>query len=188
MISQVREIIPDAKLIVDLPGNKIRTKNLSEPIRLINGETFELLHHQINYKEFYKYIKHGNIISANDSLYKMEVLDVCSTGIKRLSHSDGLLFNNKGLYIQGINCNFSFLLNADIKLIEIVCKCNVDYLSLSYVRTVDDIKTAKRMISSHSPPKIKIIIKIETAAAVKNIDSILREVDLINVDREGSLF
>jgi pyruvate kinase len=59
----------------------------------------------------------------------------------------------------------------------------VDYISLSFVRTVDDIRTAKRVVFSHPDTKIKIIAKIETASAVKNIEGILREIDTINVDR-----
>ena len=183
MISQVREIIPDAELIVDLPGNKIRTKNLPEPIRLIKGETFELFHYQVNYPDFYKHIKKGDIIVANDSLCNMEVVDICNSRIKILSNSDGLLSNNKGLHVQEVHSNIPFMFDTDIKLIDSACKHNVDYLSLSFVRTADDIKTAKKLIFSHPQKKIKIIAKIETAAAVKNIQLILREVDIINVDR-----
>tara|TARA_Y100000294_G_C8563315_1_gene339856 strand:+ start:94 stop:1062 length:969 start_codon:yes stop_codon:yes gene_type:complete len=187
MISQVRDILPDAKLILDLPGNKIRTKNLSEPIRLINGETFELFHYQVNYGEFSKLIKQGDIISANDSLCKMKVVDICDARIKILSYSDGLLFNNKGLHAQGISDKLPFLFDSDIKLIGVACKHKIDYLSLSFVRDVSDIEAATKVISSHHAPDLKIISKIETAAALKNIKAILQEIDIINVDR-GDLF
>ncbi len=52
IIEKVRDILPSAEIMIDLPGNKIRTKNLLEPIRLTNGQTIELFDYQINYPVF----------------------------------------------------------------------------------------------------------------------------------------
>ena len=35
MAGTIRSFVPDAKIMIDLPGNEVSTQNLSEPIRLI---------------------------------------------------------------------------------------------------------------------------------------------------------
>ena len=48
LIERVKGILPNSKVMIDLPGNKIRTADLPEPIRLVRGEYFDLYDHQIN--------------------------------------------------------------------------------------------------------------------------------------------
>ena len=77
----------DPKIMIDLPGNKVRTRNLSESIRLSKGESFHLADFNLNYPEFGNHLKGGDIIHANDSIYTLEVDEVSSHGIKIISHS-----------------------------------------------------------------------------------------------------
>jgi pyruvate kinase len=181
IIETVRDILPSAEIMIDLPGNKIRTKNLLEPIRLKNNQTIELFDYQINYQGFFTHLKKADIIYANDSELKLEVKEINNSSIKMISHSDGLLLNNKGLHIPGIHENIPFIFDRDKELIHIATRHRVNYISLSYVRTHNDIKIVKDILSNNDKPEI--IAKIETAAAVENLDSILEEVDMVNVDR-----
>lgn len=181
IMDKLRDILPTAEIMIDLPGNKIRTKNLSEPIRLISNQTFELFDYQINYQGFFTHLKEADIIYANDSEYKLEVKEVSNSSIKILAHSDGILLNNKGLHIPGIHENIPFVFDRDEELINIASEHSADYISLSYVRTHNDIRLVKDMLSNNH--KTKIIAKIETAAAIENLNSILNEVEMVNVDR-----
>lgn len=181
IIEKVRDILPSAEIMIDLPGNKIRTKNLLEPIRLTNGQTIELFDYQINYPGFFTHLKEADIIYASDSELKLEVKEINNSSIEIISHSDGLLLNNKGLHIPGIHENIPFIFDRDKELIHIATRHRVNYISLSYVRTHNDIKIVKNILSNNDKPEI--IAKIETAAAVENLDSILDEVDMVNVDR-----
>jgi pyruvate kinase len=180
IINQVKGILPDAEIMIDLPGNKVRTANLLEPIRLIKGETFDLSDYEINYSKFYSHLKKGDIIKANDSIFTLEVIDIKGSTLKILSHSDGILLTNKGLHVHNIHKDIPFLFERDLKLIECAIKNKIHYVSLSFVRTVEDVVQAKKLLDNTS---IIIFAKIETAMAVKNLESILKEVDNINVDR-----
>ena len=73
MAGTIRSFVPDAKIMIDLPGNKVRTQNLSEPIRLIKGESFFLADYNLNYSQFGNHLKKGDLIHANDSIYTLEV-------------------------------------------------------------------------------------------------------------------
>ncbi len=181
MIEKVRDILPAAEIMIDLPGNKIRTKNLLKPIRLINGQTIELFDYQVNYQVFFTHLNKADIIHANDSEIKLEVKEINNSSIKLISHSDGLLSNNKGLHIPGIHANIPFIFDRDKELIHLAVRHRVNYISLSYVRTHEDIKIVKEILSNNE--ETKIIAKIETVAAVDNLDNIINEVDMVNVDR-----
>lgn len=180
LVEEVRSILPAAKIMIDLPGNKIRTANLSEPIRLIKGEHFTLHDHEVNFPEFKKYLNKGDIVLANDSVFTFEVEEIMEFSIKFLSHSDGLLFSNKGLNAKGIYENMPFISNRDSVFIKLACSSGLDYISLSFVKDAEDVRQVKRMIGDSN---IRIIAKIETLLAVHNLDSILDEVESILIDR-----
>jgi len=179
IINQIRSILPNAEIMMDLPGNKVRTSNLSEPIRLVRGESFILHDYEINYSKFHALLKQGDIVHANDSVYSFEVVEIKEASIKLLSHSDGLLQSNKGLHVKNIHKDIPFIFEKDFKLIEVACQFEIDYLALSFVRTPEDIGEVKKLLSKD----IQLISKIETAQAIENLDSILKEVDSILIDR-----
>lgn len=180
LVDKVRRILPRAKIMIDLPGNKIRTANLSEPIRLIRGERFFLNDYQINYPHFHERLKKGDRILANDSIFTLEVVHKTSSGVELLSHSDGLLSSNKGLHIKGIHRGIPFIFDKDRALIMTACSCGIDYISLSFVRTADDIREVKKILPKK---EVHLIAKIETLDAVKNMEEIFPEVESVLVDR-----
>lgn len=91
-ILKIREQIPDADILMDLPGNKVRTKDLPDGgIMVENGKRFELPCQCFNYTEFYKHLKPGMTAWANDSIFEFEVVSADSEKIVFLSKSDGVL-------------------------------------------------------------------------------------------------
>ena len=180
LTDQVKKVLPDALIMLDLPGNKIRTGVLSEPIRLIKNDSFILHDYQVNYPEFSLFLKKGDIIRANDSIFTMEVIEVNKNSVRLMSHSDGLLHSNKGLHVRGIHKDIPFLFEKDYSLIEIANNSHIEYLSLSFVRTKDDICEAKKALKNNNT---HLIAKIETQAAVNNLHDIFQEVESILVDR-----
>ncbi len=55
----------------------------------------------------------------------------------------------------------------------------VDYVALSFVRRADDLAELRRLV----PPGIKLVAKIEKAAALEDLDGILRASDAVMVAR-----
>lgn len=177
-VHMIREQVPNADILLDLPGNKVRTANLMDPITLKKGESFFLSYNQTNFKEYYKYLKIGDIVYANDSIFKFEVKSIKDGFIEFISFSDGILLNNKGMHVRGINEKLPFLFEKDYELINLANKMNVSFVGLSFVRDVEDIKLAKSLIKNS-----KLIVKIETKLAVNNINNILLENDYFLIDR-----
>jgi len=180
MMARTRAILPNAKIMIDLPGNKIRTAKLSEPIRLIRDESFILYDYQTNYPGFCGCLNKGDIVRANDSIFTLEVMEADKLSAKMLSHSDGLLHSNKGLHIKGVHKDIPFLFEKDRRLMDIADNHDVDYLSLSYVRTAADVQEVKRALAKKD---LHLIAKVETQAAIDNLQDIFKEVESILVDR-----
>ena len=180
-ILEIKRQIKDAKILIDLPGNKIRTANFEYGfIEVEEGKEFEIYFHQFNFKDFYKYIKPGDIVLANDSIFKFEVVKIDEENRKIIfkSYSTGKLLNNKGFHIKGVNKKLPFLFEKDKKLIELANRYSIDFVGLSFVRNEKDIKEAKSLIENST-----VIAKVETLDAVNNLNKILEEVEFILIDR-----
>ena len=180
LINTIRGTIPDARILLDMPGNKIRTCNIFQPIHLSKGESFILLDGQINYKYFYKKVRSGDAVTANDGKLKFEVVESNDKKIRFRSHSTGVLGNNKGLHLKGINEELPYLFDKDKDIIEIALQDKVDFLGLSYVRDREDIKKVKVLLGSS---EVELMSKVEVMSAINNLDSILNEVNNIIIDR-----
>ena len=181
-ILKIKSQVHDAKILMDLPGNKVRTSGFENGyIILEEGEHFTLSFNQMNYTKFYKHLIVGDIVWANDSIFKFKVIEIDETIglITFYSYSSGKLQNNKGMHVRGIHENIPFLFDKDKELIELANKHKLSYVGLSFVRTREDIIEAKGKIDS----EITVISKVETKAAVDNLESILMEVDHILIDR-----
>lgn len=179
-IAFVRGAVPDAKILIDLPGNKIRVAHVEEPIPLAKGRIFTLLHHQFNYKDFHRFLRPGQTVLANDSLYRFEVKRIEENHIEFLSHSDGALTNNKGFHLHGEDLDLPFLFEKDLELIAVGVEKKVSALGLSFIRTDKDVDAARAAVAMKT---IRLIGKVETLAAIKNLDAILGKLDSILVDR-----
>ena len=180
-ILKIRNQIPNATILMDLPGNKVRTEGFEYGfIEIKAGEDFNINFNQTNYKEFFKHLKVGDIVWANDSIFKFEVKNINYefSAITFLSYSTGKLLNNKGMHVRGIHAMIPFLFNKDKELIKLANKHNLDFIGLSFVRDAKDVKEAKELIQ-----KSTIISKVETLSAVNNLNEILDEVEYILIDR-----
>lgn len=182
-IDRVKALIPEASILIDLPGNKIRTAILDEPVRLIKGENFMLYPHQLNYPGFCSLVKSGAVVHANDAVYEFEVLESSENGVLFKSRSDGMLHSNKGLHVPGINASIPFLFKRDLDLLELSCRKNLGHVSLSFVRDARDVELARTKLDDFGGQNVNLIAKIETASAVANIDEIAPLVAALNIDR-----
>lgn len=178
-ICNIRNQIPGAPILLDLPGNKVRTANIDVGIQLEKGKTFELTGDHFNYPEFYQHLKPGMTAWANDSMFEFEVLSADAEKIVFRSKSDGVLINNKGVHVRGIHQDIPFLFQKDKQLIELANRYKLEFVGLSFVRSAANVQEAQALIG----PDTQVISKIETIDAVEHINEILPLVQYILVDR-----
>lgn len=179
-IEKIRSQVPGAAILMDLPGNKVRTKDVpNNGIELVKGEQFTIPNECFNYPFFYRHLKPGMTAWANDSVFEFEVIAVDDEKITFLSKSDGVLINGKGVHVRGMHKDIPFLFEKDKQLIQVANKYHLEYVGLSFVRSAENVKEAKALLAEN----IKIISKIETLDAVNDINNILPLVEYILVDR-----
>jgi pyruvate kinase len=179
IVAGIRTHISDAEILLDLPGNKVRTYGLAKPITLVKGDVFEISKENFTLTSFGDYLSKGDVVWANDSLYRFEVVSVDGDFIRFKSGCDGLLGSNKGMHVRGISQHLPFLFDKDERLIEVANDSGIDYVGLSYVRDVNDLKLGQKLVSS----SIKVLPKIETRLAVENLADILSCTPRILIDR-----
>jgi pyruvate kinase len=91
----------------------------------------------------------------------------------------GTLFSRKGVNVPETQLNFSGYTQKDLDDMKFALAEGVDYIAVSFVQTGDDIRKIKELVDG----KARIIAKIETSQALRNIDDIIRESDSIMVAR-----
>lgn len=177
-VKKIRSQVGKAPILIDLPGNKIRTK-LSQPIAVTTGEEFVLSSESFNYPDYYQLLQPGMVVWANDSVFRFIVQSANSKEIVFHSESTGLLQNGKGMHVRGIHDKIPFLFEKDRELIELCNRLSIEYVGLSFVRTAQNIREAKALLNS----SIEVVSKVETEEAVHNLIEILNEVSTVLVDR-----
>ena len=179
-IQEIRRQEPDADILLDLPGNKVRTKDLpGGSIELKAGREFTIPSKCFNYADFYKHLLPGMTAWANDSIFEFEVISANEKEIVLLSKSNGTLINNKGVHVRGIHNQIPYLFEKDRQLIHLANKWELSYVGLSFVRNAENVKESKALVDD----KTEIITKIETLDAVDNINEILPLTNYILIDR-----
>lgn len=99
---------------------------------------------------------------------------------------DGVLKPQKPLFFPEFDhkkeFDMSVVTTKDIRDIHSSIKLGVDYISVSYVESKDDIQEVKDLLSVKGR-HIKIIAKIQNKAALKNFEEILEIADGIIIAR-----
>ena len=167
----------DIKTMVDLCGPEIRI-DIAEPINIIKDSIY-VLGKDIKVKEGnIDILDVGDIIVFGDGEISFKIIEK-DEYLKCISLNNGILKRNKKITNENLCKTIPFLSGADINDIKHAIELNMDYLCVSFVNTVEDIKKVKEITND----KIKIIAKIETVEGVTNLKEILPLVDGIMIGR-----
>lgn len=182
-------------IMLDLKGPEIRIKTFENgSIELQDGQIFTLTTGDVignqnivsvTYKDLPNVLKAGDRILLNDGFSELEVLSVNNYDVITKVIEGGKLSNNKSINLPNVNIDMPYLSKVDKDDIKFGVEQDVDYIALSFVRTADDVREAKKYIRSlgGNSDQIKIISKIENQQGVDNINSIIAESDGIMVAR-----
>ncbi len=91
----------------------------------------------------------------------------------------GTLLSRKGVNVPETHLAFGGLTEKDLQDLDFALKEGVDYIAVSFVQNGEDIRNVKKIVQGRA----KIIAKIESSQALKNIDEIIRETDSIMIAR-----
>ncbi|OLS26400.1 MAG: Pyruvate kinase [Candidatus Heimdallarchaeota archaeon LC_3] len=195
-IKMIREVSPEISVLVDLPGIKIRTGNLEEPISVKPGEHVVFYYSElsspdyqgisipIDYKIVAKNVKEGSNIFINDGIlhFKIDYIDDDGIIYSKVI-SGGLIESRKGINLPGMNLGIKVPTRSDIERINFAIDIDADFIAISFVSDRSEVHEVRKIIQNKTNKKIGLISKIEREEALMNFSGILEVSDGIMVAR-----
>lgn len=182
-----------SSVLVDLQGPKLRIGVLEkEGVLLKDGQevlftTTECTGNEkklfITYPSFPKDVETGNPILVDDGKIKLEVIATNGKDeVRAKVVHGGALFSKKGVNLPGTKISLPCLTEKDLADLDFALSQQVDWIGLSFVRSVTDIVELKTIIRDKKS-NARVIAKIEKPEAMGEIDNIIDMADGIMVAR-----
>ena len=180
-------------ILQDLSGPKIRTGPLrdGQPIALAAGRELRIAAGDdpggpgrvfTPYAELVASAKPGDRLLLDDGKIELRVTGRLDGDLVTLVVNGGLLGEHKGINAPGVALPAAAVTAKDEADLRFGLELGVDLVALSFVQTVDDVLTARR-IMREADKDVPIIAKIERPQALDHLDAILTAADGVMVAR-----
>ncbi|HMK25084.1 MAG TPA: pyruvate kinase [Chitinophagaceae bacterium] len=180
-------------IIGDLQGPKLRVGDIEGgEMEIMRGDILTFTNEKVignkeriyvSYPDLHNDVKPGNLIMINDG--KLEVI------VKKiLKNNDvqvqvvlgGTLSSKKGINLPDTKISLPALTKKDLADLDFIIEQKLDWVALSFVRSVNDIEILRKKLE-HKQSMTKIIAKIEKPEALENLRDIIIESDAVMIAR-----
>jgi pyruvate kinase len=124
----------------------------------------------------------GDIILVDDGRMVFTVTKVDSRRVHVVATQGGQLRDRVGVSLPARRVRLATLTEKDKADLSFGLSLGIDYVALSFVRNSDDIRLVRDICEAWGRPT-PIVAKIETPAAIENLDSIIQATDAVMVAR-----
>jgi pyruvate kinase len=178
-------------ILVDLPGPKVRAASFGEdeglmlieglPIRLTPGNTRSTIEMvEVDYPDLLTDIHPGDRLMFGDGAVIVEIHEHAGDHLVGQVAHGGWVQGRPGVHIPSDRLRVSSPTENDLRLLDAFIDVDVDIVALSFVRSAHDV----RRIGTEPHPRGPLVVaKIETRAAVDNLDGIIEASGAIMVAR-----
>jgi pyruvate kinase len=178
-------------LLFDISGPKLRLSRFEGQVEIEQGQTIYLTKGKTDLEHNTIGVNHPRII---DSIHKGErvfiddgdiLLDVVSTGddrVKLKAANPGTLLPSKGINLPDSDITIPTISEKDRRDIKTAVEQQADFVALSFVRSPDDIKQARRLIAKNNGDQ-QLIAKLEKREAIDALEEIMDISDGVMVAR-----
>ena len=190
-IDSVRANERPLAVLVDLAGPKIRLGSLfqepttlraADQVRFVRGEATAADELTSNYDRLVDDLQVGNRVMLTDGTVSLEVIESKDDEVRCRVLNDGVIRSRQGINLPGVKLSTPALTEHDKRCAAWAAHQDVDYVSLSFVRSGEEIEELRALLTSldcHAP----IVAKIEKPEALANLDTIVRVTDAVMVAR-----
>lgn len=178
-------------ILQDLGGPKIRLGQLrdgkitlkhGDRVRLVAGEYAEGDVIPVNYPSLLEDIEEGNPILVADGTVQLNVIEKKSREAVCEVEAGGIIYSRKGVNFPWSRLSVRAFTDKDREDLKVGLEEEVDFVALSFIRSLVDIEEPRRIISQ-SLCRPMLIAKIEKREAVEDFEQILSAVDAVMVAR-----
>lgn len=176
-------------IIADLQGPKLRIGTFkTEKVLLQKGQKFTLdmlpedgdeTRVTLPHKEIFAVLKEGDKLLLNDGNIELEVLKNKNCVAETVVRVGGYLSAHKGVNLPNVKLPISAITEKDKKDLAFALELGVDWVCLSFVQSVEDVRMARKLIGD----KAWVISKLEKPSAVDELDLVVQESDGVMVAR-----
>lgn len=178
-------------ILVDLAGPKFRLGVLpDEGIFCGRDETFFLVKRDpsapnelvTTYEALVDELSVGDLVMLADGTVSMRVEELLPDRARLRVEQHGIIRSRQGINLPGVKLSAPAISVEDHQHAIWAAKAGVDFVSLSFVRSPDEVRTLKDIIRSNSS-SARVIAKIEKREALERLDEIVAEADGVMVAR-----
>ncbi len=191
-VEWVREANPavaPVAVMADLQGPKHRLEQLAASPLMVkagqmlrmgpDGQGYEL---PIDEPDVLNSLAVGDKILVGDGDVALRVRAAEGKGFEVEVLTSGAIKSRQGVTVAGKSFQGSCLTDKDKYDVFEAAKMGVDYIALSYVKSASDMLELRRLVDQYDPG-IRLVAKIETKEALRDIDQILQASDVVMVAR-----
>jgi pyruvate kinase len=177
-------------VLQDLQGPKVRLGDFEGKIEVTTGQEL-VFEYKGNYEETGRIptqydlstkVQPGERLYLFDGKVRTTVTGVEGNLVHAKVENNGFLLKRKGMNLPDTDFKGDIITEKDMADIKFGATQDIDYVAMSFVQTANDINNLRKILADHGSDA-KIIAKIETLAAVDNIEEIVKASDAVMVAR-----
>ncbi len=177
-------------IIQDLQGPKIRLGDFDGIITVKAGQSLSLKY-KADYErtgyipiqyDLSKKVKRGERLYIFDGKVRTIVTSVKDGIVHVKADNEGILIKRKGINLPDTDFGGDIITAKDKEDMAFGSTQDIDYVAMSFVQSEQDIRNVRKILKNLGSTS-KIIAKIETKAAVDNLERIMLETDAAMVAR-----
>lgn len=180
-------------VLADLQGPKIRLGRFADgPVEWKTGERVRITvedvegtHDRVSttYKELADDVRPGDRLLVDDGNLALVAVEIENgTDVVCDVTEGGMVSNNKGLSLPGVEVSVPAMSEKDAEDLEFALLLGVDYIALSFVRHPEDVKLVHQVMDEVGIRR-PVIAKIEKPEAVERLEDIVLAFDGVMVAR-----
>ncbi|OAN45606.1 pyruvate kinase [Paramagnetospirillum marisnigri] len=188
-IALIRKAVPQVAILLDLPGRKVRTVDVKTPLTFAVGDRVVFTTDRakpaegripVDHPKLTEQVQVGGMIMGNDGLFRFKVEAIEGSDIVCRAETAGIMGDRKGINIPGVTLGAAPLRAHDLDLVALAAETGVDFLGLSFVESAGDVAQVRAKVGSVFP---RLVAKVETRAALADLDDIAIVADGLMIDR-----
>jgi pyruvate kinase len=193
-IRQINKTEPyNIAILGDLQGPKLRVGEMENGgIDTVPGDVLTFTNEKlvgtheriyVSYPNLHKDVKVGNKILIDDGKLEVTVRKILKNNDVEVEVTmGGKLSSKKGINLPDTKISLPALTDKDLEDLEFIIDQELDWVALSFVRSVKDLIILRNKLQERKS-KTKIIAKIEKPEALNNLRDIIVESDAVMIAR-----
>ncbi len=184
-----REVGRPIAVIADLPGPKIRAGHFPEGgVELSAGSQIHLRPGdgqsdagliRVPYPTLLEDLKPDSRVQLGDGAISMLVVEVDDVEATARIETGGRTSGQPGVHLSSEMLRLTTPTAEDLELADVMADAGVEYMAVSFVRAAADVDKVRAVTGT----RVRLVSKIETSAALRNLSEIIAVSDAVMVAR-----